>query len=166
MTTSSHVMHIESAIFTELATSGGKILPGYLISGRDENNREKQERLFEFLVKKSPQLKQDLKDLQNATLPQFYDLHSTSEGKFKTITRIVKAGGSATSPTPVTHTPAPAANPHTKKTGGYDVQGAIKGNSVSNGVLIAIARHGCDVTIEQIEHAAREVLELHARLDG
>lgn len=47
-----------------------------------------------------------------------------------------------------------------------NTQGMIKGNSVSNGVALAIARFGKGVTIEQVEIAAREVLELHKRLDN
>jgi hypothetical protein len=49
--------------------------------------------------------------------------------------------------------------------GSYDVQGAIKGNSVTNGVALAIARHGKNTTAKHIQEAALEILEIHRALD-
>lgn len=44
--------------------------------------------------------------------------------------------------------------------------GMIKGNAVSNGVALAIARHGSETTLAHIEEAAREILLLHAKLEN
>jgi hypothetical protein len=49
---------------------------------------------------------------------------------------------------------------------GYDTAGAIKGNAVTNGVHLAIARHGKDATKDHIEAAALEVLSVHKKLEG
>ena len=51
-----------------------------------------------------------------------------------------------------------------KKTGGYDVQGAIKGNAVTNGVQIAISQK--DTSLANIVKQARIVLEAHKLLDA
>ena len=52
----------------------------------------------------------------------------------------------------------------TGKTGGYDVQGVIKGNAITNAVQLAIALG--QTTKEGIIKLARLMLEVHKEIDG
>ncbi len=46
-----------------------------------------------------------------------------------------------------------------------NTKGLIKGNSVTNGIQLAIARYGKSVTTQEIINCAREVLSVHKALD-
>lgn len=46
-----------------------------------------------------------------------------------------------------------------------NTRGQIKGNSVTNGVQLAIARYGNKVTTQELINCAREVLSVHEALD-
>ncbi len=89
-------------------------------------------------------------------------IETEQNGKFENVTSITNAGGLSSS--------AEACSVNTSK---YEprknddyVKGVIKGNSVTNGVTLAIARFGKDVTQDQILDCAREIMEVHEALDA
>jgi hypothetical protein len=107
----------------------------------------------------NPELKKDLKSFKT---PGEAVLILERKNGFNNLKRLVTPDNI---PTNISSTrKSPAVTVTSKSSGGYDVQGAIKGNAVTNGVQIAISQG--DTSLANIVKNAKIVLEAHKVLDN
>lgn len=82
----------------------------------------------------------------------------TVGGQFNSVVKVSAAGATAGRKPSFTPSAKPAFKDNT--------QGMIKGNAISNGVQLAIARHGKGATLAHVKEATLEIISLHLELEA
>lgn len=134
----------------ELTSKAGK---PYFASILDVKKEDGTSKSLTLVLK---ELKEKAKELQEG---DFIEIKYVKDGAHFNIADIGKALGSS----------SPAKKFEKKSfnsSSTFSVDGVIKGNSITNGVSLAIARHGKDTTLDHIRKASLEIISLHKELEG
>lgn len=137
----------------ELTSKAGKPYYASIIDLKKEDGTDKS---LQLVMK---ELKEKAKGLKEG---DFIEIKYVKDGAHFNIADLYK-----TTDAPSTTTTNKFSNrKFTPSTSTFSVDGVIKGNSITNGVALAIARHGKDTTLDQIRKATLEVISLHKELEN
>lgn len=140
---------------------GGGTYEATVIEGTTSEGQEFKKNLASTLLEKMPTLAEQVESLDTGDLVKIV---SQKKGKYNNIRSIYKEGDPLFNVTQATVTNISSGGSNTGSKGGYNPEGQIKGNAITNAVQLAIAQK--TLTKEAIVANAMMLLEVHKEIEG
>lgn len=153
------VISVENGIVIQ-KVSGDGTYTGSRLSYRDSRGSPKDKTFTSKTLEMNPNVSASLLSLKPS---DSFTAYYVKNGQYSNVVSIAKGTGSSA---PATHNTTTTRTSEAPSKQGYSAAGPIKGNIVSNSVILATALHGKSTGIKELKSAALLLIELHAFLES